>query len=215
MLCRKLAKQLDKLARTLDDLHKSIEPKGLNSKKDQEAHNVQVIQTQEVLEEARSTHNQAEAKMYEIRRNLMFGDLQTQRDMIGHKMHKHDLWAGVNGQMTVGRLLYLWIAFQDCLKLHKLTVFTADMVNRQQYYLQQAVRKPQRAAVHQHISHIGVLNDYVKYLPTLKDSPTKAASEVQNKMILMGHQMLYCHAPVVRSFFIYCASAYFSHGSVE
>jgi hypothetical protein len=50
---------------------------------------------------------------------------------------------------------------------------------------------------------MGVLNDYVKYLPTLKDSPTKAASEVQNKMILIGHQMLYCHAPVVKSFFIF------------
>ncbi len=27
-------------------------------------------------------------------------------------------------------------------------------------------------------------------------------SEVQNKMIIMGHQILSCHVPVVRSFFI-------------
>jgi hypothetical protein len=28
------------------------------------------------------------------------------------------------------------------------------------------------------------------------------ASEVQHEMIIMGHQILFCHVPVVRSFFI-------------
>jgi hypothetical protein len=41
--------------------------------------------------------------------------------------------------------------FQDCLELHKLTVFTADAADRQQFYIQQAVHKPQRATVQQHI----------------------------------------------------------------
>jgi hypothetical protein len=52
-------------------------------------------------------------------------------------------------------------------------VFTADTAKRQWYYIQQAVHKPQpqRATVYQHVSHMGVFNDYVKYLPTLKDSP--------------------------------------------
>ncbi len=31
-----------------------------------------------------------------------------------------------------------------------------------------------------------------------------AASEVESKVILMGHPILCCHAPVVRSFFIHC-----------
>ncbi len=31
----------------------------------------------------------------------------------------------------------------------------------------------------------------------------KTPSEVQNKMIFMGHQILSCHVPLVRSFFIY------------
>jgi hypothetical protein len=83
-------------------------------------------------------------------------------------MHKRDLWAEVNGQMTTGMHLHLWTAFQDCLELHMLTVFTADKAERQWYYIQQAIHKPQRATVHQHI--LGVLNDYVKNLPTLKDS---------------------------------------------
>jgi hypothetical protein len=50
-------------------------------------------------------------------------------------------------------------------------VFTADAAKRQRFYIQQAVHKPQRATVRQHILQMGVLNDYVRYLPTLKDSP--------------------------------------------
>jgi hypothetical protein len=56
------------------------------------------------------------------------------------------------------------------LSYKKLTVFSADAVERQQFYIQQAVHKPQRATVQQHISQMGVLNDYIKHLPTLKDS---------------------------------------------
>ncbi len=62
------------------------------------------------------------------------------------------------------------MSFLDCLELHKLTVFSADAAGRQRFYIQQVVRKPQRATVQQHILYMGVLNDYVKHLPTLKDS---------------------------------------------
>jgi hypothetical protein len=51
-----------------------------------------------------------------------------------------------------------------------LTVFSADAAKRQQFYIQQAVCKPQRVTVQQHILRMGVLNDYVKHLPTLKNS---------------------------------------------
>jgi hypothetical protein len=53
----------------------------------------------------------------------------------------------------------MWMSFLDCLELHKLTVFKADLAKRQRFYIQQAVRKPQRATVRQHISQMGVLND--------------------------------------------------------
>jgi hypothetical protein len=63
------------------------------------------------------------------------------------------------------------MSFQDCLELHKLTVFSADAAKRQWFYIQQVVHKPQRATVQQHISQMGVLNNHVKHLPMLKDSP--------------------------------------------
>jgi hypothetical protein len=70
------------------------------------------------------------------------------------------------------------MSFLDCLELHKLTIFSADSAERQRFYIQQAVRKPQRATVRQHILCMGVLNDYVKHLPTLKDS-SKAVSTMK------------------------------------
>ncbi len=79
----------------------------------------------------------------------------------------------------------MWTAFQDCLKLHKLKVFNADAAKRQWFYIQQEVCKPQRATVHQHILQMVVLNDYVRYLLTLKDSP-KAVPTTKKKNIPFG-----------------------------
>jgi hypothetical protein len=53
------------------------------------------------------------------------------------------------------------------------------------FYIQQVVRKPQRATVQQHILRMGVLNDYVKHLPTLKDS-SKAVPTMKKGSIPFG-----------------------------
>jgi hypothetical protein len=79
----------------------------------------------------------------------------------------------------------MWTSFLDCLELHKLTVFCADAAERQRFYIQQAVRKPQRATVRQHILRMGVLHDYVKHLPTLKDS-SKAVPTMKKGNIPFG-----------------------------
>jgi hypothetical protein len=65
----------------------------------------------------------------------------------------------------------MWMSSQDCLELHKLTVFSADAAERQRFYIQEAVCKSQWATVQQHTLQMGVLNDYVRHLPMLKDSP--------------------------------------------
>ncbi len=92
--------------------------------------------------------------------NLLSGDAQTQWDRVYHGMHERNMWAGVKGKVIKGRRPHMWAAFQDCLELHKLTVFTADAAKRQRFYIQQAVRKPQRTTVQQHILRIGVFNDF-------------------------------------------------------
>ena len=79
----------------------------------------------------------------------------------------------------------MWTSFLNCLELHKLTVFSADAAKRQHFYIQQAVCKPPRATLRQHISRMGVLNDNVKHLPMLKDS-SKAVPTTRKGNIPFG-----------------------------
>jgi hypothetical protein len=153
------------------------------------AHKVEIEQTQQMLQESQKAHNKAIAEMYKQLGNLLPIDAQSQWDCVCCKMHDCDLWAAVNGQVTKGMRPQMWTSFLDCLKLHKLTVFSADAAKIQWFCIQQAVHKPQRAAVQQHILQMGVLNDYVKHLPTLKDS-SKAVPTTKKGNIPFGESDL-------------------------
>ncbi len=56
--CRKLAKTVDKLVGTLDNLQKSIGPKGSKSNEDQEASKLELSQTQEMLKDTQKGSQQ-------------------------------------------------------------------------------------------------------------------------------------------------------------
>jgi hypothetical protein len=149
------------------------------------ARTVEIEETQQMLQESQKAHNKAIAKMYKQLRNLLSGDAQSQWDCVCREMHKCDSWAAVNGQVTKVKHPRTWTSLLDCLELYKLTVFSADAAKRQRFYIQQAVRKPQRATVQQHILQMGVLDDYTKHLPTLKDS-SKAVPTTKKGDILFG-----------------------------
>ena len=159
------------------------------------ARKVEIEQTSQMLQEAQRAHDKAITESYEQLRNLLSGDAQSQWDRVCHKMHESDSWAAVNGKITKGRRPRTWMSFLDCLELHKLTVFSADAAEKQRFYIQQAVRKPQRATVRQHILQMGVLNDYVRHLPTLKDI-SKALPTTKKGNIPFGKADL---AAIVRS----------------
>ncbi len=146
---------------------------------------VEIEQTSQMLQEAQRAHNKAIAKSYKQLGNLLSRDAQSQSERVCREMHQSDLWAAVNGKITKGRCPRTWMSFLDCLELHKLTVFSADAAEKQRYYIQQAVRKPQRATVRQHILQMGVLNDYVRHPPTLKDS-SKAVPTTKKGNIPFG-----------------------------
>jgi hypothetical protein len=169
--CRMLAKAVERRSGVLRNFLKATGSQDtVLTNVDVQACKVEIEQAQQMLQEAQKAHNKAITETYEQLRNLLSNDAQSQRSCICCKMHEHDSWAGVKGQVTKGRRPQTWMSFQDCLELHKLTVFSADKATRQRFYIQQAVRKPQRAPVQQHILQMGVLNDYIKHLPTLKDS---------------------------------------------
>ncbi len=137
-----------KRSEALKNLQEALESQDtVSTSIDVMAHKVEIEQTSSMLQEAQKAHDKAIAESYEQLRNLQSGDAQSQWDRICHEMHERDLWAAVNGQVTEGRHLQMWMPFLDCLELHKLTVFSADAAEKQQFYIQQAVRKPQRATV--------------------------------------------------------------------
>ncbi len=155
--CCVLAKAVAKWLAALKNLQEASEPQVTSV--DATARKVEIEQTSQMLQEAQQAHDKAIAKSYEQLRNLLSCDAQSQWDRVCRKMHESDSWAAVKGKITEGRRPQMWMSFRDCLELHKLTVFSADAAEKQQFYIQQAVRKPQRATVQQHILRMGVLND--------------------------------------------------------
>jgi hypothetical protein len=131
MKCRKLGKAVVKQSEALKNPLEAAGSKDtVLSDVDMEARKVEIEQTQQMLQKSQKQHNEAIAKTYEQLRNLLSGDSQSQWDCVCRKMHKRDLWAGVKGQVTVGRCSCTWMSFQDYLELHKLMVFSADAAKR-------------------------------------------------------------------------------------
>jgi hypothetical protein len=141
-----------------------------------EADAIEKKQSQDILNNAKKQNAEAIAATYEVMRNLLPGDPQTQWDRIVKEMHEGDSWAGPDGKEHEGSRVKCNKAFSDCVELHKLTVFSPDAAERQRYYIQQGIRKPQRASVRQFIQRMQQLSGYLEYLPTLKNSPRAVAT---------------------------------------
>ncbi len=82
-------------------------------------------------------------KAYVLFRCFVIGDARMEWDRIVNEMHTKNPWIGVNGKSNKGVRVKSWISFMDCIKLHKLTVFPADAAEKQRYYMQQMIKKPQ------------------------------------------------------------------------
>jgi hypothetical protein len=82
MQYRKLAKAVDELVRTLENLQKTAWTKGVTPKDELESHKLEIGHTQEVLQDAQKTHTKVIAKTYELLRNLLSSDAQAQWDRV-------------------------------------------------------------------------------------------------------------------------------------
>jgi hypothetical protein len=76
----------------------------------------------------------------------------------------------MKGKSNQGLCMHSWLSFQDCIKPNKLTVSPADTAEKQHFYMQQTIKKPQRVVIRQYMAHMGVLNDYLAFLPTVYNS---------------------------------------------
>jgi hypothetical protein len=98
-------------------------------------------------------------------------------------MFDRDTWVGVNGKTHESPRMRTWKSLTDCIELHKLTVLPADAAEKQRFYMQQVVRKPQRVTIRQYMSRMGVLNDYIAHLPSIYYSSKAVASTVKGNVI--------------------------------
>jgi hypothetical protein len=108
-------------------------------------------------------------KAYKLFCCFIVGKVGMQWDRIMNEMHTKNPWIGINSKSNKGIRVKSWISFMDCIELHKLTIFPADAAEKQRYYMQQTIKKPQRVTVRQFVSRMGILNDYLAYLPTVFD----------------------------------------------
>jgi hypothetical protein len=132
-------------------------------------------QADKLTEQNRKTTLKEIVKAYELIRTYFVGEARTQWDKVIIKMHNKDPWVAVDGSLNKGPHERDWDSFLDCIELHKLTIFSCDAAELQRYYMQQHVRKPQRVTVRAFVTRMGLLNDYLAYLPMVKDSSMAVA----------------------------------------
>jgi len=148
-----------------------------------DAEKLELEGTEKLVSEAKAEFLKAVQKPFDLVRQLLIGEAQTQWDKIVKEMFDHDTWVGVNGKTHDGPCLRTWKSLTDCIELHKLTDLPADATEKQRFYVQQVVRKPQRVMIRQYISRMGVLNDYIAHLPSILYSSKAVASTVKGNVI--------------------------------
>ena len=112
-------------------------------------------------------------------------------------MHIKTPWEDIKGVKQHGLRGILLQSLTDCIKFHKLTVFTVNAAIRLKYYLMCSIKKPMRWTIRQHINRMETLNKYLGMLPTIKNSPLAAASmEMGNFPFTEATHAILRHLPV-------------------
>jgi len=148
-----------------------------------EAEKLELEGTENLVSEAKAEFLKAVQKPFDLVHQLLIGEAQTQWDKIVKKMFDRDTWIGVNRKTHDGPRVRTWKSLTDCIELHKLTVLPADAAEKQRFYVQQVVRKPQRVTIRQYMLGMGVLNDYIAHLPSIFYSSKAVASTVKGSVI--------------------------------
>jgi hypothetical protein len=79
-------------------------------------------------------------KAYELFCCFVAGKARTNWDRIVNEMHTKNLWVSVNCHSNKGLCVRSWFTVMNCIKL---PVFPADAAEKQCYYMQQMIKKPQ------------------------------------------------------------------------
>jgi hypothetical protein len=114
-------------------------------------------------------------------------------------MHTKNPWEDIKGVEHNSLRGKMHQSLMDCIKFHKLTVFTINAVERLRYYLMCSVKKDVRWTIQMLISCMEVLNKYLGILPTIKNSPLAVASTEMGNVPFMEAthaSIILSHLPV-------------------
>ena len=87
-------------------------------------------------------------------------------------------WTDLRGRKHKKKRGKTYKHFLECTVFHLQTVFDEDAAERQQIYISSHLKKPQRVTVRAFFTRVEQLNNYVKYLPSIYNSP-KATESTQ------------------------------------
>ncbi len=85
-------------------------------------------------------------------------------------------WTDLRGRKHQKKRGKTYKHFLECTMFHLQTVFDEDDVERQQIYISNHLKKPQRVMVRAFFTRVEQLNSYVKYLPSIYNSPKATES---------------------------------------
>ena len=94
----------------------------------------QIDTTEKDLEKAKKKALTKIVKAYELFCTYFIGEACTQWNKVVQETHQKDPWVAVNGSLNPGPHKKTWESFFDCIKLHKLTIFSCDAAELQRYY---------------------------------------------------------------------------------
>jgi len=149
----------------LEDIHKALGGSTAAGKKKTltDTEKLELEETEKLVSEAKAEFLKAVQKPFDLIRQLLIGEARTRWDKIVKEMFDRDTWVRVNGNTHDGPRVWTWKSLTDCIELHKLTVLPADAAEKQHFYVQQVVCKPQCITIRQYMSHMGVLNNYIAH----------------------------------------------------
>jgi hypothetical protein len=179
-----LAKAVKDQLGILVNIQKSLGPVKKGKKKAlYDGDRLELEGTKKLVTKKKGKFLKAIQKPFNLACQLVIGEVQTQLDKIVKEMFNCATWIGINGKSNKGPRVRTWNSLMDCIELHKLTVLPADAAEKQRFYFQQVVRKPQRVTIRQYMSRMGVLNNYIAHLPSIYYSLMAVASTVKGNGI--------------------------------
>jgi hypothetical protein len=113
-----------------------------------EARNKKLNNLKKALKAKKDVAVEKAQKAYELFSCFVVGKAQTNWDRILNEMQTKNPWVSMNGYSNKGLHVGSWISFMDCIELHKPTIFPANAAEKQHYYMQQTIKKPQQVTAH-------------------------------------------------------------------